>query len=172
MARLLPYLFVFAGLVLAALGLPGVYDTLKIANDVEEFTAVEARVLSHNEKKHQQGPPTVEVKFEFEMPDGRRIKGDNRYTRLSDDPDEVERAVVRKGGIERITVWYDPEDPRRAVISRDVSLMEPIGIIAIIVIAVGGGLQAVAVDKKRRALQARADEEKRRKEEERAARSV
>lgn len=170
MGKLIPYLFVFAGLVLGALALPSVVTTLAIARDVDSFATTRARVLSQQERSHGKGPKTVEVKFEFETGDGRTIRGDNRHTRLSDDARTVDRLVVRSGGVDRIQVWYDATDPTRHVISRDIDLLRPLALLIFIVVAVFGGGHAIVIDKRRRALQARADADRARREAERAAR--
>ncbi len=157
----------FAGLVLGALALPSVFETLGVVMDLDRFESTEAKVLSNRTKSHQRGPDSIIVKFEFTTPDGRTVESDNRYTRISDTREEVDRLVERRGGVERVRIWYDPADPERAVIHHDIDLVRPIAILVFTLIAIFGGTHAILIDRRRRRLQARADEARRRREAER-----
>lgn len=158
----------FAGLVVGALALPSVFETLGIAMDVANFEASEAKVLSNRTKSHPRGPDSVIVKFEFTTPDGRTVEGDNRYTRISDTAEGVDRLVHHRDGFDRMKIWYDPDAPERAVIHREIALVRPIVILVFTLIAIFGGTHAILIDRRRRRLQARADEARRRREAERS----
>ncbi len=164
MGKLIPYLFVFAGIVIGLLAVPFVVDTLSLRNDVGEFHEVEARVLSHGEKSHGKGPKTQQVKFEFVTTAGVEIRGDNRFTSLSDDAESIDRLVRRENGRDVVTVYYDPDQPKRHVIRRDIDIWRPVGILVFVFIAVFGGGHAVMIDSRRRKLQARADADRAAKE--------
>lgn len=164
MGKLIPYLFVFAGFVVAVIALPGVYDTLSLAWEVQEFEAADALVTSKNRQKHQKGPDTIDVQMEFRTKSGQAVRADNRYTRLSDDADEVERAIRREGGVDRVRIWYDPQNPRRVALTQDIHVLRPALILVFVAVAILGGIHAVVIDRKRIALQKRGEEARRKKE--------
>lgn len=162
-SKLIPYAAIFAGLVIVALAIPGAIDTLSVAMAVGDYQSTDALVLSHRAKSHQRGPDTVIVKFRFETQDGRTVEGDNRWTRITDSPEEVERLVRREGGQDRIRVWYDPADPSRAVIKNRISVWRPLLMIALSLFLIVGGVRAHFVERKRRRLRERAAESRRRR---------
>lgn len=161
MSKLVPYLAFFAGLVMCAIVVPGAIDELSIANDFDSFSRVRAKVISERPKQHNRGPATGHVEFEFTTPDGRAFKGDNALTSLSDSPERVDKLTERIKGVTWIDVYYDPEDPSRVVI-HEVNIWWPIGLIAMSLLLVVGGIHASIIDKRRRRLQDRADAARRR----------
>lgn len=157
MSKLVPYLAVFAGLVMCAIVIPGALESLKIALDFEHFESARARVVSTRTQKHSRGPATARVEFEFVTADGTEVKGDNAITKISDSPERIDRLVEREKGVERITVYFDPADPRRVVI-HEISLWQPLGFIGLSLFLLFGGTHALVIDRRRRQMQARADE--------------
>ena len=101
------------------------------------------------------------VEFEFTTPDGTVVKADNSLTSLTDSPELIDRLVEREKGIERITVYYDPNEPSRVVIHQ-VGVWHPIGLIALSLLLLVGGVHATIIDRRRRRLQARGSARRRR----------
>lgn len=153
MSRIVPYLAVFAALVMFALVVPSAVDTIQIAREFSGFTQTEARVISKREQRHQRGPTTGVVEFEYDVA-GTTYKGDNGLTRFNDAPERIEELVVRKGGVDRIQVFYDPAHPRRVVI-HEVNVWPPLGLIALALLLLVGGVHSFMIDKRRRELQQR-----------------
>lgn len=161
MSRLVPYLAIFAGIILCVIVIPGSLDTLAVAKDFDHFVPVQAEVTSIHSKKHRKGPTTGVVEYKFETPDGTQYKGDNGLTRIGDSPEFVEGLVEHHDGADRIKVYFDPHDPSRSVI-HEVGVLEPLGFIAMSLLLLGGGLHASIIDRRRRRLQANADAARRR----------
>lgn len=143
-----------AALVMFALVVPSAVDTLQLARDFPTFVKTEARVTSKREQRHQRGPATGVVEFEYTVA-GATYKGNNGLTRFGDSPELVEDIVTRRGGVDRITVFYDPTQPRRVVI-HEVNVWPPVGLIALAVLLMIGGVHSFVIDRKRRGLQQRA----------------
>ncbi len=161
MTKIVPYLAIFAGLILCAIVVPAAIDTLDVASDFDDFVAVSATVTSTRTQKHSRGHDTGVVEYEFATTDGTVVKGDNALTRISDSPELIDELVQQEGGVERITVYYDPNDPHRSVI-REVHVWQPLGFIGLSGLLLVAGTSAWVQDRGRRRLQARADAARRR----------
>lgn len=129
MAKIAPYLAFVIGLALAVLAVPAAVDELQMRKDVDSFKSTRAEVVEFREQKHPKGPTTQVVRFKYEV-DGTKYSGDNRYTRMSNTHAEVESLIRDENDKTRsILVYYDPTNPKRVVISKDVGIWVPLGII-------------------------------------------
>ncbi|MGM0556156.1 MAG: DUF3592 domain-containing protein [Myxococcota bacterium] len=143
MQKLIPYAFLVVGLLLCALAVPAQIDTLQTAAELDNYEATDAIVLRLFTKEHRRGPSTEVLEFEYEV-DGETYEGSNAATRFQDEREELEALVRRdENKLRHVTVYYDPDNPERSVIHRDIDKTIPWGIIGFSVLLVILGLHGV-----------------------------
>ena len=129
MKKAIPLAFTFIGLTLAIVAVPPQIETLRIANEARSFESTGAEVLVHREESHGKGPATRLVEFEYVV-DGELYRGDNHLTQFTDTKEKVE-SLIRENdkGREFVQVYYDPDNPERVILHRDIELWVPIGVL-------------------------------------------
>lgn len=128
MERLISFGFVFVGITLLLVAVPGAYDTLDIARHASEFESTPAVVTGKYTKKHRKGPATVVLKFRY-MVDGHKFMGDNHHTSLTDRESEINDLIHHHGSEDdTIKVYYDPEHPSVCVIRRHIGYAWPLAV--------------------------------------------
>jgi hypothetical protein len=139
MERIISLGFLFVGITMLLVGVPGAIDTLGVAAHASEFKVTEGEVIGNYVKKHRKGPSTVIVKYKYEV-DGKKFKGDNHHTSITDRKGEVDRLIEHEGKKELLPIFYDPSHPSVSVIHRHVSVLWPVGFLAatIAFIVMGG----------------------------------
>lgn len=159
MAKLAPYLALFAGIVLALVALPATIETFLIASQVDDYQRAEALVLTQYEKEHARGPKTHVLEFELEI-DGRTYKRDNRWTRHADTAEELRARIIERGNRKSVVVYYDPDDLHHVVVSREIPLWRPIVISLVTLVLLVGGISSIRSNR-RLSRERRAEEERR-----------
>jgi hypothetical protein len=143
MQKLIPYAFLVVGVLLCALAVPAQIDTLQTAEELDDYRATDAVVLRLFTKEHKRGPSTEVLEFEYEV-EGRTYEGSNAATRFQDEREDLEALVHRdENKLRHVTVYYDPDNPERSVIHRDIDTTIPWGIIAFSVLLVLLGFHGV-----------------------------
>ena len=168
MAKLAPYLALFAGIVLALVALPSTIETFLIASEVDGYRAAEAAVLTQYEREHARGPKTHVLEFELEV-DGRTYKRDNRWTRHADTAEELRARVRKRDGRKYVVVYYDPNDLDHVVVSREIPLWRPVVISVVTLVLLVGGISSIRTNR-RRSRERKAEEERRKAAREAAGR--
>ena len=150
MAKIAPYLALFIGLALAVLAVPSAVEELQMRNDVETFVSTRADVVEFREQKHQQGPKTQVIRFKYTV-EGIPYTGDNRFTRMSNTHDEI-AALIRKekDNKQTLLVYYDEQNPKRVVISKEIGFLVPSGIILATVTLLLTSVYSFVEDRRRR----------------------
>jgi len=120
MAKLVPIIAFFVALILSMVAVPSSIATIRLAHDVESFKSTRATVKLRNEEKHERGPKTQLVRFDYKV-GTRKFTGDNAATKLSDSAEDIEKLVRKESdGRETILIYYDPERPSRSAIRKDI----------------------------------------------------
>ncbi len=150
MAKIAPYLALLVGLALAVLAVPAAIAELSLRGDVDAFTSTRAEIVEFHEQKHQKGPSSQVVKFKYTVNEA-KFTGDNALTRLSNTHAEI-AGLIRddKDGKRSILVYYDPTDPRRVVISKEIGIWMPIAMIAVTVSLLITSVYSFIEEKRRR----------------------
>jgi len=150
MAKIAPYLALLIGIALAALAVPAAIEELQLRGDVETFKSTRADIVEFHEQKHQKGPSAQVVKFKYTVNET-KYTGDNRLTRLSNTHDEI-AGLIRddKDGKRSILVYYDVNNPRRVVISKEIGIWMPIAMIAVTASLLVTSLYSFIDEKRRR----------------------
>lgn len=142
MNRIVSYGFLFVGLTLALLAVPSEVETLSFAVHSDELVETEAHVTANFTRKHRKGPDTQTVEYAYVI-DGKKWKGDNHLTRLTDRPGAVQQLVHRRDGDETIAVFYLPDDPSTSAIHREVGYVVPTAILGFTALCLLAGLDGV-----------------------------
>lgn len=121
MGKLVPIVSFFVAIILAMSALPASIETIQLANEVQTFRSTRATVKSLTEEKHDRGPKTQSLKYEYKV-GNRKYSGDNDLTKLTDDAEDIQRLVRKeKDGSETVLIYYDPDSPGRSVIRKDIN---------------------------------------------------
>ncbi len=130
MKKMLPLGFIFVGLCLALLAVPPQVETLQVAWEADRFESTTALVLSLHTKSHGKGPSTEVLEFDYTV-DGRTYRGDNHLTQFDDSYEKLNQLIRWKDKKRFVQVYYDPDDPKRVLVHRDIGLMVPLGVIGL-----------------------------------------
>ncbi len=156
MARvLLPWVGLLSAIFLVIFAVPTAIEGLKIASDAPNYVSTRAKVRSQFEKEHKLGSTSV-VEFSYRI-DGRKYFGSNEVTVWADD-EKLIKSLIRKekDGQKTMLVWYDPDQPKRAVIRQDVPMWPHLAWLAITAVVALWSMSSVVAERKRKALVARA----------------
>lgn len=155
MAKIAPYLALFIGLAMAVLAVPAAVEELVMRSEVDHFKSTRAEVIDFREQAPGKGPAVQVVKFKYTV-NNMKFTGDNRHTRMSDSEEEV-NALIRKEKDNRktILVFYDPSDPRRVVITKEIGVLVPITVIVVTLTLLWTSLYSFYEDRRRRRILAR-----------------
>ena len=149
MSKVAPYVAFLAGILLALIAAPEAVRTIAIAQHSQSFTSTRADLLQNRTQKHQKGPDTQVVEFRYRVGD-RELKGDNYWTRTSDTAESVKDLIrVEKDKRKTILVFYDPKEPKRVVIHKEVSILMPIGILVVTVLLLFASVMSFLTDRRR-----------------------
>jgi hypothetical protein len=167
MQRLIPYAFLVVGVLLCALAVPAQIETLKTADELQDYRATEGTVLRLYTKEHKRGPSTEVLEFEYVV-DGRTYEGSNAATRFQDEREDLEKLVYRdENKLRHVRVFYDPDEPDRSVIRRNIDTRIPWGIIGFSVLLVALGIHGIWSFRRERKRHEAEQERRRRMREER-----
>lgn len=155
MAKIAPFLALFIGLAMAVLAVPAAFEELMMRSEVDQFKSTRAELIDFREQQPGKGPAVQVVKFKYTV-DGAKFTGDNRHTRLSDSHDDIAARIRKeKDNRKTILVYYDPNDPRRVVITKEIGALVPIAVIVVTAILVLTSLYSFYEDRRRRRILSR-----------------
>jgi hypothetical protein len=156
MKRLPSFWRVLVAGVLVALAVPllsTVGDHVVTWWKTRRFAEAEAKVTASHprtERLPRGGAVTIpEVEFDYTV-EGHAYHGDNRYDRTGGDRFDAKKVTDAHPIGQALTVYYDPEHPETAVMSRDVPILGQLGHGIIGLLAVVGAWGVLTGDKKRR----------------------
>lgn len=148
MAKLVPIIAFFVALILSVAAVPSAIETIRLAHDVGSFRTTRALVKLRNEEKHERGPKTQLVRFDYKV-GPRKFTGDNAATKLSDSAEDIEKLVRKEpDGRETILIYYDPDRPSRSAIRKDIPTALPWGFLVVTVVLYVASIAATLTNRR------------------------